>query len=373
MIGDGLSPRHGRHAPGFMSESNRVAAQARADDIRAFRAELRRLRVEGVLDLPAAQVDAVNAHHEALLAGFVAEFDVDRDLRSQQLSWGMRIASLLGALAFAASVFFLFYRFWGHFSELAQVLILIGASLGAFGLVMGVDARDRSGYFTKLAALAAFACFVLNTVMLGQIFNITPSDKALLPWAALALLLAYRCDLRLLLAAGILCIIAYVAARVGTWSGLYWIHFGERPENFIPLSIALIAFSHWVSHPGRESFPPIYRVFGMLSLLLPVLVLANWGSSSYLPWSASTVEALYQVAGFAFSAGAIWLGLRLHWPEVVNSGIVFFVVFLYTKLFDWWWDVMPKYLFFLVLGLLSVLALLAVRRLRATQDVGGAQ
>ena len=31
--------------------------------------------------------------------------------------------------------------------------------------------------------------FVLNIAMLGQIFNITPSDKALLPWAALAFLL----------------------------------------------------------------------------------------------------------------------------------------------------------------------------------------
>lgn len=356
-----------------MTESNRFVAQRRTDDIRAFRQELQRLQAEGVLQLPAEQGDAVRAHHDRLLAGFVAEFDVDRDLRSQQLSWGMRIASLLGALAFAASVFFLFYRFWGHFSELAQVLILMAASLGAFALAMWVDARDRSGYFTKLASLAAFACFVLNTVMLGQIFNITPSDKALLPWAALALLLAYRCDLRLLLAAGILCLVAYVAARVGTWSGLYWIHFGERPENFIPLSIALVAFSHWVSHPGRESFPPTYRVFGLLSLLLPVLVLAHWGSASYLPWSSSTVEAFYQIAGFALSAAAIWLGLRMHWPEVVNTGIVFFVVFLYTKLFDWWWAVMPKYLFFLVLGLLSVLVLLAVRRLRTPQDAGGAQ
>lgn len=359
--------------PGFMSESNRVAAQVRTDDIRAFRNELRRLQAEGVLDLSAGQADAVNAHHEALLSGFVAEFDVDRDSRSQQLSWGMRIASLLGALALAASVFFLFYRFWGYFPEAAQVAILLGASLGSFALTAWVDARDRSGYFTKLASLAAFACFILNTVMLGQIFNITPSDKALLPWAALALLLAYRCDLRLMLAAGLLCIIAYVAARVGTWSGLYWIHFGERPENFIPLSIALIGFSHWVSHRGRESFPPIYRVFGLLSLLLPVLVLAHWGAASYLPWSRDTIEAVYQTAGFVFSAAAIWGGLRMHWPEVVNTGIVFFVVFLYTKLFDWWWAVMPKYLFFLVLGLLSVLVLLVVRRLRGAQSAGGAQ
>jgi hypothetical protein len=32
---------------------------------------------------------------------------------------------------------------------------------------------------------------------------------------------------------------------------------------------------------------------------------------------------------------------------VVNTGVTLFVVFLYTKLFSWWWDEMPKYLFFL--------------------------
>ena len=35
----------------------------------------------------------------------------------------------------------------------------------------------------------------------------------------------------------------------------------------------------------------------------------------------------------------------------VNTGVVFFVIFLYTKFYDWWWDLLPKYLFFLILGL----------------------
>jgi uncharacterized membrane protein len=50
----------------------------------------------------------------------------------------------------------------------------------------------------------------------------------------------------------------------------------------------------------------------------------------------------------------------------VNTGMTFFVIFLYTKFFDWWWEIMPKYLFFLVLGLTAILLLLVLRRLRAT-------
>ena len=54
----------------------------------------------------------------------------------------------------------------------------------------------------------------------------------------------------------------------------------------------------------------------------------------------------------------------------INTGVVFFVIFLYTKFYDWWWDLLPKYLFFLILGLTAVLVLLAMKRLRRS---GGAR
>jgi hypothetical protein len=40
------------------------------------------------------------------------------------------------------------------------------------------------------------------------------------------------------------------------------------------------------------------------------------------------------------------------------------VIDLYTKFYDWWWDWMPKYLFFLTLGLVAILLLLLFKRLR---------
>ncbi len=224
--------------------------------------------------------------------------------------------------------------------------------------------RDPSGYFTKLAALVAFACFVLNLVMLGQIFNITPSDKALLPWAALAFLLAYACDLRLLLAAGICCVAGYVAARVGEWGGMYWLGVGERPENFFPVSALLFAVPALADQRRFAGFAATYRIGGLLCLLLPMLVLGHWGDGSYLEAKRALIEGGYQTAGFAVSAAAIWIGTRRAWADTANTGIVFFVIFLYTKFFDWWWEAMPKWLFFLVVGLSAVLILLTLRRLR---------
>ncbi len=351
-----------------MTPSTRNAAQRRADQIRIFRQELEQLAAEGVLPLSVAQRQDVTLHHDSLLAEFSQSFDIDRDTRSRQLSWGMRIASFLGALALAASVFFLFRQFWGMFPETVQVGILIAASLATFGVTMLVRSRDATGYFTKLSAMVAFACFVLNIVMIGQIFNITPSDQALIPWAIYALLLAYLCDLRLLLAAGLICLMAFLAARVGTWSGVYWIHFGERPENFLPAALAVFAVPLVVRHVRYEQFPAVFRLVGLLSFFLPILILSHWGRGSYLGWSASTVESLYQLAGFLFSALIIWLGLRRKWTETANTGVVFFVIFLYTKFYDWWWELMPKYLFFLILGLTALLVLLVMKRLRGAGD-----
>lgn len=349
-----------------MTSQSRSEAQKRADEIRVFQRECERLKQEGVLHLDGAQRAAIATHHNSLLAKYSAAFDIDTDVQAKQLSLGMRAASFLGALALAASVFFLFYQFWGNFPSTTQVSILVAASVGTFLATMWIQTKDASGYFTKLAAMVAFVCFVLNIVMLGQIFNITPSDKALIPWAAYAMLLAYHCDLRLLLAAGILCIEAYVSARTGTWGGMYWLDFGERPENFFPAAALMLFIPPFLHRRHFSEFLPIYRVFGLLTFLLPVLVLSNWGHGSYFQLDHKIIENLYQVIGFAGGASVVWLGARRSWPEVFNTGVTFFVIFLYTKFYDWWWEIMPKYLFFMVLGLTAILILFILRRLRAT-------
>jgi uncharacterized membrane protein len=299
-----------------------------------------------------------------VLGQLTKTFDIDRSQREKQLSLGMRIASFLGALAFAASVFFLFYQFWGKLSTSAQVVILISAPLLTFVATMLISWKDQSGYFAKLAGLVSFACFVLNISMLGQIFNITPSDKAFIVWGAFAFLLAYACEVRVLLAAGILCLIAFLSARMGTWAGMYWLYFGERPENFFPAAVLLLVIPQYIDHKRFSGFASIYRVFGLLTLFIPVLILSNWGAISYLVVDLDIIEGVYQVAGFVLSAAAIWFGIRKGWSDVVNTGNTFFVIFLYTKFYDWWWETLPKYLFFLILGLTAVLFLLILRRVR---------
>jgi len=348
-----------------MQLKSKAEAQQRADQIGHFQAELEIIEKENIFSLSDIQRSAIANYHENLIKTLSTEFDIDTTKREKQLSLGMKIASFLGALGLAASVFFLFYQFWGRFTTNTQVFILVVAPLICLTITMYVSHREKTGYFSKLLGLVSFACFVLNLSMFGQIFNITPSANAFLIWAVFAFLLAYASDARLLLAMGIICISAFLSAKTGTWSGCYWINFGERPENFFPAAFILFGVP-FLPHSKFSGFAVIYRVFAMLLFFIPVLILSNWGMISYLNISTDSIEVIYQIAGFIFSATAIWVGIKKSWPEVVNTGNVFFTIFLYTKFYDWWWDWMPKYLFFLVIGLTAVLMLFIFKRLRTS-------
>ncbi|MDH3342939.1 MAG: DUF2157 domain-containing protein [Gammaproteobacteria bacterium] len=343
---------------------NKQQAQKRVDQVRAFYDELDQLATEQIFQFDPEKYEPVVSYHKKLLNSLTEKYDIDISTRQKQLSTGMKIASFIGALALAASVFFLFYQFWGYFTTPVQVSILIAAPLLSLFATYWVSQQEKTGYFAKLLSMLSFTCFVLNLVMLGQIFNITPSENALLVWAIFGFLLAYAFDVRLLLAVGILSLAGFIAARVGSWSGMYWLSFGERPENFFVPALLIFSAPLWLQYKRYSGFAPIYRVFGCLLFLFPVLVLSNWGYISYLTWDASVIEGSYQLLGFILSAGLIALGIRQLWRDVINTGNAFFVLFLYTKMFDWWWDIMPKYLFFLVIALSSLLMLFIYKRIR---------
>lgn len=348
-----------------MTTSNdKSKAQQRVDRIRAFREELEDLESQRVLQLSDEQRIRVSAHHDQALTDLALQFDVDTSDTQKQLSWGMRIASFLGALALSAAAYYFFYQFWGYFSTPFQVGVLMATPILA---ILGTEfaaRKEKTLYFASLTAMMAFACFILNLTVLGKIFSITPSQNAFLAWSLLAFVLAYMYGLRLLLVGGIICFVGYLSATTGTWSGAYWLSFGERPENFIISGALLFFLPLVVRHNVHEGFAAIYRVFGLLNVFLPVLLLSNWGAISYFLISPDRIENIYQILGFILAGLTIWAGIRYRWRGVTNLGSTFFVIFLYTKFYDWWWDWMPKYLFFLVLGLVAIALLVLLKRLR---------
>lgn len=348
--------------------TDRAAAQARIDRIRAFRAELDALEGEGV-GLDSATHERIEAHHERALAQLRRDFDVDLDGAQKRLSLGMRIASLIGAVALSAAVFFFFHRVWGYLGTPVQVVLLIAAPVAATWLAGFVYRRERTGYLTSLVALVAVACFVLNLSVMGQIFNLEPSRNAFLAWGMFALILAYSWGLKLVLTAGLVSLIAFLSATVGAWGGVYWLSFGERPETVLVAGLA-ITLPGWIARLPRPEFAAVYRVFGLLVALIAVLILSHWGRASVLPLAPATAEAAYQLLGFIGSAAVIAAGIRRDDGKLFNLGATFFMLFLYTKIFDWWWAWLPKWLFFLLVGSIAVAFLFLLGRVRRAGAAG---
>lgn len=339
-------------------------AQRRADRIAAFRAELAALEAGGVLALPQEQREAVDRYHESALRDLAERFDVDVAEGEKRLSVGMWVASFLGATALALSVFLYFQRFWGVLTTPAQVAILAAAPLAALGLTEIAWRRERTGTFASLLGLVAFACFVLDVTMLGRIFNVQPSANAFLVWALFGLVTAYAYGLRLPLAAGLVCLLLWLAAQPGTWTGLPWERSLGFPEHYVPAGLLVLAVPLAFKHRRRPELERVYRLAGLIAVLGAVFWLATSWRDSRLPLEPEILEILYQVLGFLLPAAAIAAGLRRGWGDMVYVGATFFVIHLYVRFFDWWFDWMPQYLFFLILGLAAVAALYAMVRLR---------
>jgi hypothetical protein len=347
----------------------RAQAQQRADQVSAFEREIAALERDGVLTLAPVDRARVEAYHQALLEPLAARFDVDRTARQRRMSLGMRIASLLGAVTLSAAVVLFFYRVWGLLATPAQLSLLAVAPLVVLGATDAAARREKTLYVALILAVAAMAAFVLNVNAAGLIVNARPSPYALAPWAAFAFITAYTYGLRLLLAAGIVCAMGFVCALVATLAGLPLEVSIARPEPLLPAGALAIAAASLAANRRWAGFPETWRLAGAVAVLVPLIFLSTWGRVfSYLPWPDSVVGAIYDVAGFVLAVTGIVVGVRSGWREVAQFATGFLVVFFTAKYFDWWWDWLPRYLFFLLLGGIAVAVLVVLGRLRSRRQ-----
>jgi hypothetical protein len=343
---------------------NRSEAQRRADRVRTFREELAAARADGALALSPEQDASLAAYHESVLGELSRTFDVDVSEQQKTVSLGMQVAALVGGFALAASVVLLFFRIWGLIPTAAQVGLLVAAPVVMLGATDWSSRRGGLRFTTTVLAAVAFAAFVLTLQGLGQIFAITPTAAIFPALALFALVLAYGYDLWLPLAGGLVCLSLWLATLPLRLHGGWWADFGDHAENSLFAGVVIFALS-FLRQPRFADFPPLFRLVGLGQLFLALLVLSYAGNISQLPVEADTAEVFYQVASFLVAGTLIALGIARRWPETVYLSTGAFIVYLVAKCFDWWWEVVPRWLFFLLLGLFALALLWIFRRLRA--------
>ena len=356
-------------------------AQRRADQISAFRAELAELEREGAA-LDPRQLATIAAHHDTVLRSLARDFDVDRGEREKRMSTGMRLASLFGAAALTAAVVSFVYRIWGTLATGPQVALLTAAPLVATLGMIVAGRLERTRYVSSIFAIVACAAIVLQTVMLGTLFNLRSSPHVAAVWAAFALAVAIPWRFGVLFAFGVAAAMVYPAAVAVDLAGYYWMAVVERPEIVaLPAGLVLIALSRLKHRTSsltvagvRVTVPrelvPWARAVLLLIVLGTILVLSATGAVSILPFDEEAIKVAYQLLAVVASVVTIGLGLRHGLVDVVNIGSLFTGMFLLLRFVDWWWDWMPKYLFFLILTAVALAWLWGLRLARRRLAMG---
>ncbi len=343
----------------------RKAAQQRVDRIASFKAELSDLAEEGGLTLTAEQHSGLEAHLQGLLSKFRAEYGIDATDSTKRVSWGMRVASLLGSAAFLAAAILFLHRVWGGLSIPVQVLILTAAPMGLLVAAELANTRRVDLYYVGLIALAAGVALVMGSSALGAVLNLADSPQVLLAWGAFALFTAYAYGLRLILGAGLVLLCAWTAALALHLRGYNWPEFVESSQWLIPGAVVLYIVPWLTRGRGPDGFDLVYRLCGAVLGLISLLLLSTAGDLCCGSLAPGTAAAVYQIVGLLLAGAVVAHGLRLGRPSLVNVGALAFIVFLFVRLHSWWWNWMPKYLFFLGLGIIAFGLLLVFRRVRS--------
>jgi len=346
-------------------EAARADSQERVDRIQAFRGELAELERVGVLTLSGEQQAAVAAHHAAELARLARDFDVDTTHTQQQLSLGLRLATLLGTAALSAAVVLFVLRYWGTIPTAAQLALALGAALVPLGIAEGAAARERTLYVASLFATVAAAGFALNLSVLVEVLNLPDTPHLVLAWGGFALLMAYRFGIRLLLVAGLAACTWWVAASLFSLGGGWFLDFPAMPETILLPAVIVLLLPGVVHHPRHPGFGETYRVFGLVVLGIVAAAIGVDGVRSILPFGIRGAEVGYTLAGFGLGVGAIIVGVQRGWRGTTGAGTLIAFLLMVVKAVDWWWDLVPGWLFFLLLGLLALGSIAGLKRLRA--------
>jgi uncharacterized membrane protein len=346
-------------------------------------------------------------------------------LNERKLGRGVTILINLGAIALAAGLLVFFASNWVEFGRGAKVASLF--ALTVFFYVAGFElTREGRGSFPKLGlALVFLGCvmFGADIVLLALIYDLTAEHAwSLLIQCVAWLSIAYVVRSRLVLFLALVGVVAWFGAEVGySWGG-YWLYLG-RPFHFIGLGACLLAVGGVHAWRGRREFAAAWALVGLLLVYLSTLILSifdlqknfriEMSTATWLVWLLFIAPYVLAIVSLAvihlgwrrttltdppvllvlfllvvmtlasviavthhardgwfillltlLSAAGIYLGIAWESPVFLNTSLVFFAVNLYTRFYEYFWDAMPKSLFFIIGGAALILGGVWVERMR---------
>lgn len=343
-----------------------MSDRARTRRILAFREELTALEAEGVVAPDDAALAPIRAHHDALLASISVREDVDLTRSEARLSTGMRIATVLGAAALSAAWGFFVAAAWDDLGRTARLaLVAIPPILLTFGTAIAAR-RETSGYVANIVGTVAAIALGVNLAAIGVLYDLPDSRRLFLAVGTFAMLLAYGHGLAMPLLIGIAGLGGWLWSLAAIPQGRWWDGVFGQLEFLALLGLGAMLMPA-ITRKGPPGFVMVWRTAGAIGVVSALLILGLSANASFFDGANDDmVEASYQLLGGAAFTVMVWQGLVRDRIELVRAGTVGLALLLMFRMVDWFWDWIPKWLFFLVVGAIAFGALLLLRRLRRT-------
>jgi uncharacterized membrane protein len=346
-------------------------------------------------------------------------------VQERKLGRGVTILINLGAIILAAGLIIFFASNWIEFGRAAKIASLFALTL--FFYLLGFELTQQGRWnFPKLGlALIFLGCvlFGVDILLLALIYDLTAEHawSLLMDWAVW-LAIAYLVRSRLILFLGLIGVVSWFGAEVGYLWGGYWIYLG-RPLHFIGLGACLLAIAGIHAWREQRSFSAPYALVGLLLIYLSTLILSifdvqrgfraeTWSAplavwlmllgpylfaltalviihlgwrrttlanppalvvlfllavmllSSVIAWTPGHREFWFILLLTLLTSAGIYLGIAWESSVFLNTSIVFFAVNVYTRFYEYFWDAMPKSLFFIIGGATLIAGGIWVERVR---------
>jgi len=343
----------------------------------------------------------------------------------RKLGRGVTILINLGAIILAAGLIIFFASNWIEFGRAGKVSSLFLLTLFFYAVGFELTEAGRWHFPALGLALVFLGCvmFGVDILLLALIYDLTAEHawSLLLDWVVW-LAVAYLLRSRLILFLGLIGITAWFGVEVGYLWGGYWIYLG-RPFHFIGLGACLAALAAVHAGRGDRRFAVPYALVGLLLIYLSALVLSifdlqrefravNWSApglvwammyapyvvaaatltlihlrwrrmrltdppvlavlfllillvlSTFIAWVPGHREFWFILLLTLLTSAGIYLGVAWESPVVLNTSLVFFAINVYTRFYEYFWDAMPKSLFFIVGGATLIAGGIWVERVR---------
>jgi hypothetical protein len=218
-------------------------------------------------------------------------------------------------------------------------------------------------YVASLSAVVAYGTFWLAVGVLSWRLNIPVTPPFIWAGVVFGFGLAIPYGFRLVLAAALATLAVALSGSMFSAAGVEWPELVSRPDLLMLSAFSLLLLMPPLMQLDR-GFGAVTRLVAFGIGLLALLVLSVSGSSSAVPIDATVIAGIYQGVMLVTCVGTLVVAIRRRWHETVALVTAMFALFLVTRYVDWFWDLLPRYVFFLALAALAFGSLLALGRMR---------